>query len=86
VIAIQGDELGLAMIRTHSGTITSVRLSSGTRADQPMAGETEPVEIRLPLEPVVSDDEWARAQTLLLKRRTWSKDRTDAAIRATARG
>jgi hypothetical protein len=51
-----------------------------------MAGETEPVEIRLPLEPVVSDDEWARAQTLLLKRRTWSKDRTDAAIRATARG
>jgi DNA invertase Pin-like site-specific DNA recombinase len=49
----------------------------GIRISQPMAGETEPVAMRLPLEPVVSDDEWARAQTLLLKRRTWSRETRD---------
>jgi hypothetical protein len=49
----------------------------GVRISQPMAGETEPVEIRLPLEPVLTDDEWARAQVLLQKRRTWSKETRD---------
>jgi DNA invertase Pin-like site-specific DNA recombinase len=49
----------------------------GVRISQPMAGETEPVEIRLPLEPVLTDDQWRLAQSLLLKRRTWSKATSD---------
>jgi DNA invertase Pin-like site-specific DNA recombinase len=49
----------------------------GVRRGAPMAGETEPVEIRLPLEPVLSEDDWARAQLLLRKRRTWSRETRD---------
>jgi site-specific DNA recombinase len=46
----------------------------GTRISQPMAGETEPLEVKLPLDPVLTPEQWARAQTLLAKRRTWSKE------------
>jgi hypothetical protein len=42
-----------------------------------MADETEPLEIRLPLEPVLTDEQWARAQVLLRKRRTWSRETRD---------
>jgi DNA invertase Pin-like site-specific DNA recombinase len=49
----------------------------GVRISAPMAGETEPVEIRLPLKPVLSDADWALAQVLIRKRRTWSKETAD---------
>jgi DNA invertase Pin-like site-specific DNA recombinase len=49
----------------------------GVRISAPMAGETEPLEIRLPLEPVLTDEQWALAQTLLAKRRSWSKQTRD---------
>jgi DNA invertase Pin-like site-specific DNA recombinase len=46
----------------------------GVRRSAPMAGETEPLEIRLPLEPLLTDAQWSRAQVLLQKRCTWSKE------------
>jgi DNA invertase Pin-like site-specific DNA recombinase len=49
----------------------------GIRVGAPMADETGPVEIPLPLDPVVTPEQWNLALKLLLKRRTWSKETAD---------
>ena len=49
----------------------------GVRIGAPMADEAQPVEIPLPLEPLLGPDEWAKAQVLLAKRATWSKATSD---------
>jgi DNA invertase Pin-like site-specific DNA recombinase len=67
-----GWSCGFSLRRTLQNTVWR-----GVRISAPMAGETEPLEIRLPLEPVLTDDQWALAQTLLAKRRTWSRETRD---------
>jgi DNA invertase Pin-like site-specific DNA recombinase len=37
----------------------------------------QPLKVQLPLEPVLTPEQWALAQTLLAKRRTWSKETRD---------
>jgi DNA invertase Pin-like site-specific DNA recombinase len=49
----------------------------GTRIGAPMGSETEPFEYKLPLDPVLTPDRWALAQTLLAKRTTWTKATRD---------
>ena len=40
----------------------------------PATADREAFEVRIALPQVVTDDEWARAQTLLSKRSTWTKE------------
>jgi DNA invertase Pin-like site-specific DNA recombinase len=49
----------------------------GSRVYPPSARQPEPLEVKLPLEPLLTPDEWALAQSLLAKRRTWSKETRD---------
>jgi DNA invertase Pin-like site-specific DNA recombinase len=48
----------------------------GVRA-YPATADQEAFEVPLPLKPLLSPEKWALAQTLLAKRRTWSKETRD---------
>jgi DNA invertase Pin-like site-specific DNA recombinase len=47
------------------------------RVGAPMGNETQPFEYNLPLDPVLTPDQWALAQTLIAKRTTWTKATSD---------
>jgi DNA invertase Pin-like site-specific DNA recombinase len=49
----------------------------GVRLGAPMADETEPVEIPLPLKPLLTRAQWSKAQVLMAKRTTWTKATSD---------
>jgi hypothetical protein len=49
----------------------------GVRA-YPDTADRDAFETELPLKPLLTPDRWAMAQTLLTKRRTWSKETRDA--------
>jgi DNA invertase Pin-like site-specific DNA recombinase len=48
----------------------------GVRA-YPATADQDAFEVPLPLEPVVTEEQWNRAQALLAKRRTWSRETSD---------
>jgi DNA invertase Pin-like site-specific DNA recombinase len=49
----------------------------GLRVYPPTADREEPLEVPLPLQPVLTEEQWNRAQALLAKRKTWSKATAD---------
>ncbi len=49
----------------------------GWRIYAPTADATEPLKVALPLKPLLTEEQWNRAQVLLAKRRTWSKETRD---------
>jgi hypothetical protein len=49
----------------------------GLRVYAPAGAHAETLKVPPPLEPVLAPDQWALAQTLLAKRRTWSKETRD---------
>jgi DNA invertase Pin-like site-specific DNA recombinase len=50
----------------------------GLRVYPPSGDRSEALEVELPLRPLLTPDEWAQAQALLAKRRTWSKETRDS--------
>jgi hypothetical protein len=49
----------------------------GLRVYPPAEDGDQPLEVQLPLEPVLTPERWTLAQALLAKRRTWSKETRD---------
>jgi DNA invertase Pin-like site-specific DNA recombinase len=49
----------------------------GLRVYPPSRDRVEPLEVPLPLKPLLSPEQWTQAQTLLAARRTWSKETRD---------